>query len=148
MKPQSSGIIGLKWPDEPGEYGLQYAILPSFKPQGKNLIEYAQKKGQKTTRPTNNGAEVGVECYILRHSDGGVFVYKNKSTDYELIEDLILELRNAIVETTDGCPVEQRGTVVKVECKPGETKMINIVRDSSIGKCKVGAQFSFCVRQM
>jgi hypothetical protein len=94
-------------------------MIPSFKPEGKNLLEYTLKKGQKSERPNNKGQEVGIECYILRHCDGGVFVYKNKSQSYELVEDLILELRNAVVETSDGCKVESGGRIVKVEVKPG-----------------------------
>ena len=50
IKPGSSALIGLKWPDRPGQYGIQYAVIPMFKPGGMDLMSFAKKRGKKSLR--------------------------------------------------------------------------------------------------
>jgi len=50
VEPGCSALIGLKWPDTPGQYGIQYAIIPIFKPGGMDLIKFAKNRGEISNR--------------------------------------------------------------------------------------------------
>jgi len=112
------GTVEVLWYRMGPGASINFRMMAQFKKGAANLKKQVQEKGNKSIRKYKN-RDVGISVYILYHSDGVIYEYKNDSSEYTLDENISFNLKGCSI-------VGSRGSAARIYVGPRQEKTLSI----------------------